>query len=217
MTPKEMPSVAPANSKKASMSSVSAWAPRPRPRLGPRLRPPGTPRMRPGELHDLALMCFGLALRARGSRIAFLGADSPLDTLMRTAGDLQPDVMSSQPPPRSGSRECVPTCVSWAGRGGSPLPARARHKPSQRRSAPSSSTVTRSARQPMSWPVAAQDDARGHDHALGASARNWMRLGYCDGGEGNGNREHGLNQAVLIRGCSLIATHLRPDVALRRC
>jgi hypothetical protein len=143
MTPKEMPSVAPANSKKASMSSVSAWAPRPRPRLGPRLRPPGTPRMRPGELHDLALICFGLALRARGSRIAFLGADSPLDTLMRTAGDLQPDVMSSQPPPRSDSRECVPTCVSWAGRGGSPLPARARHKPSQRRSAPSSSTVTR--------------------------------------------------------------------------
>ena len=31
----------------------------------------------PGERHDLGLICFGLALRARGWRITFLGADTP--------------------------------------------------------------------------------------------------------------------------------------------
>jgi MerR family transcriptional regulator, light-induced transcriptional regulator len=44
----------------------------------------------PGELHDLGLICFGLALRARGWRIAFLGADTPVDTLRQTADDLHP-------------------------------------------------------------------------------------------------------------------------------
>ena len=47
----------------------------------------------PGELHDLGLICFGLALRARGWRIAFLGADTPLDTLTETAEDLHPDLV----------------------------------------------------------------------------------------------------------------------------
>ena len=47
----------------------------------------------PGELHDLGLICFGLALRARGWRIAFLGADTPVDTLLQTAGDLRPEVV----------------------------------------------------------------------------------------------------------------------------
>ena len=35
----------------------------------------------PGELHDLGLIAFGLSLRQRGWRIAYLGADTPLDTL----------------------------------------------------------------------------------------------------------------------------------------
>jgi DNA-binding transcriptional MerR regulator len=47
----------------------------------------------PGELHDLGLICFGLALRARGWRIAFLGADTPLDTLTQTAEGLHPDLV----------------------------------------------------------------------------------------------------------------------------
>ena len=34
-----------------------------------------------GELHDLGLIAFGLSLRQRGWRIAYLGADTPLDTL----------------------------------------------------------------------------------------------------------------------------------------
>jgi MerR family transcriptional regulator, light-induced transcriptional regulator len=47
----------------------------------------------PGELHDLGLICFGLALRARGWRIAFLGADTPVDTMRRAADDLRPDLI----------------------------------------------------------------------------------------------------------------------------
>ncbi|MDQ3822646.1 MAG: cobalamin B12-binding domain-containing protein, partial [Actinomycetota bacterium] len=34
----------------------------------------------PGELHDLGLVTFGLALRARGWRIGYLGADTPVES-----------------------------------------------------------------------------------------------------------------------------------------
>src|SRR5512138_3718187 len=56
----------------------------------------------PGELHDLGLICFGLALRVRGWRIAFLGADTPVDTLKQTADNLHPDlvVLTSTTPQR---------------------------------------------------------------------------------------------------------------------
>lgn len=47
----------------------------------------------PGELHDLGLICFGLSLRAHGWRIAFLGADTPVDTLKQTADNLHPDLV----------------------------------------------------------------------------------------------------------------------------
>jgi DNA-binding transcriptional MerR regulator len=39
----------------------------------------------PGELHDLPLLVFGLALRARGWRIAYLGADTPAESLAEAA------------------------------------------------------------------------------------------------------------------------------------
>jgi DNA-binding transcriptional MerR regulator len=45
----------------------------------------------PGELHDLPLVMLGLALRARGRRVTFLGADTPLasveDAVMRVGAD----------------------------------------------------------------------------------------------------------------------------------
>jgi DNA-binding transcriptional MerR regulator len=44
----------------------------------------------PGDQHDLGLICFGLALRAYGWRITYLGADTPLYTLIETANLLQP-------------------------------------------------------------------------------------------------------------------------------
>ena len=47
----------------------------------------------PGEQHELGLVAFGLALRARGWRIGYLGGDSPLDTVARAADDLRPDLV----------------------------------------------------------------------------------------------------------------------------
>jgi DNA-binding transcriptional MerR regulator len=47
----------------------------------------------PGDLHDLPLICFGLALRARGWRILFLGADTPFDVVAETAASETPDLV----------------------------------------------------------------------------------------------------------------------------
>jgi DNA-binding transcriptional MerR regulator len=59
----------------------------------------------PGELHDLPLIAFGLALRARGWRIAYLGPDTPLGTLLDTAQALEPTlVVVSAMTPRHLSR-----------------------------------------------------------------------------------------------------------------
>ncbi len=44
----------------------------------------------PGEQHDLGLIAFGLALRSRGWRIAYLGTDTPLETLDGAARSLAP-------------------------------------------------------------------------------------------------------------------------------
>jgi MerR family transcriptional regulator, light-induced transcriptional regulator len=44
----------------------------------------------PGEHHDLGLLAFGLALRARGWRIAYLGADTPVETVGQAADELRP-------------------------------------------------------------------------------------------------------------------------------
>ncbi len=44
----------------------------------------------PGELHELGLLVFGLALRQYGWRITFLGADTPLDTVASAAHALDP-------------------------------------------------------------------------------------------------------------------------------
>jgi DNA-binding transcriptional MerR regulator len=44
----------------------------------------------PGDQHELGLICFGLALRAHGWRITYLGADTPPLTLIETADLLQP-------------------------------------------------------------------------------------------------------------------------------
>ena len=56
----------------------------------------------PGEQHDLPLIAFGLALRAYGWRIAFLGPDTPLGTLADAAAKLAPRlvVVSATSAPR---------------------------------------------------------------------------------------------------------------------
>ena len=47
----------------------------------------------PGENHDLGLIVLGLALRARGWRIAYLGQDTPIETVDDTAAELHPSLV----------------------------------------------------------------------------------------------------------------------------
>lgn len=47
----------------------------------------------PGELHDMGLFVFGLALRARGWRLAYLGANAPLDSIADAAKYLDPQAV----------------------------------------------------------------------------------------------------------------------------
>jgi len=56
----------------------------------------------PGEQHDLGLIAFGLALRARGWRVLYLGADTPLQSLEEAARSARPDcvVISAVDPRR---------------------------------------------------------------------------------------------------------------------
>ena len=47
----------------------------------------------PGERHDLGLLGFGLVLRGRGWRVAYLGADTPLTSLDAATRVLDPDLV----------------------------------------------------------------------------------------------------------------------------
>jgi MerR family transcriptional regulator, light-induced transcriptional regulator len=81
----------------------------------------------PGELHDLGLITFGLALRDRGWRITFLGPDVPLDTLADTVAALEPGAVvlsATTPEPFTRARDAlrrlarsVPLWIAGAGAG----------------------------------------------------------------------------------------------------
>ena len=45
----------------------------------------------PHEFHDLGLIAFGVLLRARGWRVAHLGADTPIDGILEAAAALEPE------------------------------------------------------------------------------------------------------------------------------
>ena len=47
----------------------------------------------PGEQHDLGLIAFGLAARARGWRVTFLGQDTPVADIAAAAAELRPDLV----------------------------------------------------------------------------------------------------------------------------
>ena len=80
-----------------------------------------------GELHDLGLIAFGLALRSHGWRITFLGQDTPIDTLLATVGALRPAALvlaatdAGNLAPIAGQLESIeaPTTVYVGGRGAS--------------------------------------------------------------------------------------------------
>ena len=46
-----------------------------------------------GERHDIALVAFGLALRGHGWRVSYLGADTPVTSLVEAARELSPDAV----------------------------------------------------------------------------------------------------------------------------
>jgi MerR family transcriptional regulator, light-induced transcriptional regulator len=46
----------------------------------------------PGELHDIALLAFGIVLNRNGWRIEYLGANTPLDDLIRLVQAQRPDL-----------------------------------------------------------------------------------------------------------------------------
>jgi len=47
----------------------------------------------PGELHDLALMVFGIVLNRNGWRIDYLGMNTPVEELTRTVDARRPDLV----------------------------------------------------------------------------------------------------------------------------
>lgn len=46
----------------------------------------------PADEHDIGLACFGLMLRERGWRVAFLGAKTPIETVKETVQQIEPAV-----------------------------------------------------------------------------------------------------------------------------
>ena len=72
------------------LHTASRAPPRARTRLGPGHRAGRSPRVRPGEQHDLGLLAFGIALRARGWRIIYLGADTPIASVADAARSCNP-------------------------------------------------------------------------------------------------------------------------------
>ena len=67
------------------MSLARGWEEGPRPRA--------VLACAPGELHVVGLICLGLALRERGWRVLFLGADTPIAALERTVRDVAPSLV----------------------------------------------------------------------------------------------------------------------------
>jgi MerR family transcriptional regulator, light-induced transcriptional regulator len=89
--------------------------------VGPRVLLAGAP----GEQHDLGLIAFGLALRARGWSVTFLGPDTPINDVASVARTLDPAlvVITATTPSRLASNasdlrelgEVVPLALAGAG------------------------------------------------------------------------------------------------------
>ena len=87
----------------------------------------------PGELHDIGLIVFGLALRGRGWRVVYLGPDTPVDMILEAARRLDPAavVLSTTDPAllsaaESGLRETARLRPLWIGGAGAGEPEASR-------------------------------------------------------------------------------------------
>ena len=70
----------------------------------------------PGEQHDIGLIAFGLALRRRGWRIAYLGANTPIATIGDTADQLQSQAVVVAAVDEGPLRDAGPELRELAGR-----------------------------------------------------------------------------------------------------
>jgi MerR family transcriptional regulator, light-induced transcriptional regulator len=68
----------------------------------------------PGELHDLPLLVFGVALHRNGWRIVYLGADTPLADLARTVEEKHADVVILAAITPQRFQESIPDLTSLA-------------------------------------------------------------------------------------------------------
>jgi len=70
----------------------------------------------PGEQHDLGLIAFGLALRARGWRIVYLGTDTPIETVVELSRQLDPSLVVLVAVSSDRVRPVLPQLRALAGR-----------------------------------------------------------------------------------------------------
>ena len=69
----------------------------------------------PGELHELALLAFGIVLNRNGWRVGYLGANTPMLDLIQVASDIRPSLvlLAASTPERFAA--VVPDLVRLAG------------------------------------------------------------------------------------------------------
>ena len=108
----------------------------------------------PGELHDLALIVFGLTLRGRGWRITYLGPDTPTGTVAEAAAKVHPDAVVISAPSRSAWQRRPRSSRSWRERIACCSRAPSRSPRSPRRSGPSRCRRARSRAPGSWWPLA---------------------------------------------------------------
>ena len=68
----------------------------------------------PGEQHDLGLISFGLVLRARGFRIAYLGGDTPVESVVSAADAVDPEFVVLSAVDAKSFRKLVPELRAFA-------------------------------------------------------------------------------------------------------
>ena len=147
----------------------------------------------PGEQHDLPLVAFGLALRGRGWRIAFLGADTPAVSMADAAEMLDPALlvvgaMTSEAFERSADEladlaRSFPLAIAGAGASSS----------SRKGSDADSSRTARSARRPPLRPERARDEL--HRDPLVPARPSRPRSSRTLGGASAGRRSRSRDEA----------------------
>ena len=90
----------------------------------------------PGELHDMALMAFGIVLHRNGWRIGYLGANTPVEELERAAGASRPDLVVLAATVPETLEPLRPQLASLARRARSPSPEPAPRRRSRPRWGP---------------------------------------------------------------------------------